>query len=345
MQHNRTVGPTPSTVDPRPRTWERAWHDALYGPAGFYRSTTPGRHFATSAQGIPGGGELLAEAVVALAGRHGCTRVVDVGAGGGELLAGVGALAPGLLLIGVDVVDRRGAGHRIHDWVLSPGGVALPHALAGLTDTLVVAHEWLDVVPCPVVERDEAGTWREVSVLPDGAETAGEPVGGQALRWLGRWVPDHVDRAEVGLPRDRAAADLLGRLDGGVLLLVDYGHLRGDRPPHGTLTGFRHGREVAPVPDGSCDLTAHVAVDSLVDHLSLTHRVEQPDVVPQRVALTDLLPHAGAPVPHELARREPTAYLGALARRAALQTLTAPGGLGDFTWITVRVPQDRRGRQ
>ena len=44
---------------------------------------------------------------------------------------------------------------------------------------------------------------------------------------------------------------------------VDYGHARADRPAAGTLTGYREGRQVAPVPDGSCDLTAHVAMDSL----------------------------------------------------------------------------------
>ncbi|MCM3487659.1 SAM-dependent methyltransferase, partial [Kocuria rosea] len=151
--------------------------------------------------------------------------------------------------------------------------------------TLLVAHEWLDVVPCPVVERDGTGVWREVGVLPDGSETSGAPVSGEELEWLARWVPDHVRRAEVGLPRDRAAADLLGRLDSGVLLLVDYGHVRATRPAHGTLAAFRHGREVTPVPDGSCDLTAHVGVDSLVDHVRLLHQVEQPDVLPQRAAL------------------------------------------------------------
>lgn len=336
--------PPPSTVAPRPRTWERAWQEALYGPAGFYRSSSPGGHFATSAQGIPGGGELLARALVALAGRHGCTQVVDVGAGGGELLAAVAALAPDLTLTGVDVVDRRGA-RSVDGWLLAPGGAVLPQGLVGLEDALVVGHEWLDVVPCPVVARGRDRVWREVAVLPDGTETEGPPVGGEHLAWLERWVGQDVERAEVGLPRDRAAADLLGRISSGVLLLVDYGHVRGDRPRHGTLTGFRSGREVAPVPDGTCDLTAHVAVDSLTDHLALTRPRARPRVLTQRAALADLLPGAGVPVPHGLARSAPTAYLRALASRAALRTLTAPGGLGDFAWVTVQVPREPGGRQ
>ena len=85
-------------------------------------------------------------------------------------------------------------------------------------------------------------------------------------------------RVEVGSARDLAWADLVARVRRGTLLAVDYGHTRGDRPAHGTLTAYRDGALVAPVPDGSCDLTAHVAVDAL-DH---------DEVTTQRTALRDL---------------------------------------------------------
>lgn len=39
----------------------------------------------------------------------------------------------------------------------------------------------------------------------------------------------------------------------------------GHPPPFGTLTGFREGRETVPVPDGSCDITAHVALDACAE--------------------------------------------------------------------------------
>ena len=42
------------------RPWEQAWQDALYGPRGFYRRHAPADHFATSTQGFPGGGEVVA---------------------------------------------------------------------------------------------------------------------------------------------------------------------------------------------------------------------------------------------------------------------------------------------
>ncbi len=323
--------------------WEPAWQEALYGPGGFYRASAPAAHFATSAQGIPGGGELLAAAVVALAHRHGCRRVVDVGCGRGELLTQVRRLDPSLHLTGVDVVARP-AGLDVDAWLVSPGGAALPDGLRDLPETLVVAHEWLDVVPCPVVARDGTGVWRSLAVAADGTEHLGPVVRGDDLAWVRRWLDDDGDdlpgrRGEVGLPREAALADLLGRVRSGLVVVVDYGHTEDDRPPHGTLTGFRGGREVAPVPDGSCDVTAHVAVDALLASLC-TGRTGGPSrLVRQRDLLRELLGDPGPPVPHALARSDPPAYLGGLARRAALTTLTG-GALGDFWWLLV--PMERQ---
>ena len=83
---------------------------------------------------------------------------------------------------------------------------------------------------------------------------------------------------EVGRARDEAWAGLVGRLRSGVAVAVDYGHVAVARPPAGTLTGFRSGHHVVPVPDGSCDLTAHVAMDSL----------RHDELVDQRTALRRL---------------------------------------------------------
>lgn len=333
--------PTDLSPPPEPPPdWEAAWASALYGADGFYRHHAPAAHFTTSAQGVPGGGELLAEAVLSLARRHGCRRVVDVGCGRGELLTALRSLDDGLHLTGVDVVDRP-EGLDVDLWLVSPGGSALPPELDDLHHSLVLAHEWLDVVPCPVVARDEDGVWRTVGVGASGQERLGSAMTGAELAWAQQWLGPDVQRAEVGLPRDRAAADLLSRVRSGVVALVDYGHTADDRPAHGTLTAFRDGREVRPLPDGSCDLTAHVAMDSLTQALSAPGR-PTPRLVTQRDALLDLLPDASpaTPVPHELARSEPAAYLRALARRSALATLTAPGGLGDFRWVVAPVGPD-----
>ncbi|WP_377640301.1 SAM-dependent methyltransferase [Oryzobacter terrae] len=310
--------------------WREAWHEALYGVHGFYRRPEgPAGHFTTSAHGPLG--SVLAEAVGRLADREGVGHVVDLGCGRGELLHQLAALRPDLRLTGVDVVARPVDLPEAVGWLTSPGGAALPHTLDGLEDVLVLAHEWLDVVPCTVLEVAEPG--RLAVVLVDPA-TGGESLGGDPtaaeLTWCAQhWPVDDLEegsRVEVGLARDLAWDDLAARVRGGVLVAVDYGHTRADRPPHGTLTGYRGGSVVAPVPDGSCDLTAHVAVDSLAHDA----------VVPQGEALRELGIVTGVP-PRALARADPAAYLAALARASAATAVTDPSGLGGFLWVLRRV--------
>jgi SAM-dependent MidA family methyltransferase len=308
--------------------WERAWQEALYGSSGFYRDERgPAGHFTTATQGATGA--VLAGALVALAREHGLTRVVDVGAGRGELLAHLHAAAPDLHLTGVDVVDRPASLPRACGWLRSPGGAELPEALTGLADALVVAHEWLDVVPCAVAAVDDHGVLRHVEVeRATGTEALGRDVDGEELAWARAHWPTTTpgDRVEVGLDRDRAWADLLARLDRGLAVAVDYGHTAGERPAGGTLTAYREGRSVAPVPDGTCDLTAHVAMDTL-DH---------DELIDQRTALRRLGVDGSTP-PHDLALRDPGAYLQALGRSSAAAALLAPGGFGDFLWALKRV--------
>ncbi|MEU9210089.1 SAM-dependent methyltransferase [Streptomyces sp. NPDC048415] len=131
-------------------------------------------------------------------------------------------------------------------------------------------------------------------------------------------------RAEIGRPRDIAWASAVSALDRGLAVAVDYAHVAGGRPPFGTLTGFREGRETAPVPDGSCDITAHVALDACA--------LPGGRVMTQRAALR-ALGVSGARPPLTLASTDPTAYVRALASAGAAAELTAPGGLGDFGWL------------
>lgn len=132
-------------------------------------------------------------------------------------------------------------------WVAAP-----PDRATGL----LFANEWLDNVPLEIAEDG-----RYVLVAPDGTESPGGPLDGADRAWLERWWPGG-GRAEIGRARDEAWAAAAGTLERGLAVAVDYVHTRDARPPYGTLTGFRAGREVPPVPDGSCDVTAHVALDS-----------------------------------------------------------------------------------
>ena len=83
------------------------------------------------------------------------------------------------------------------------------------------------------------------------------------------------------------------------------------------------------MPDGSCDLTAHVAVDSL-EHDELDH----PAGGAARAGAA-----RRAPPTTTSPRTDPAGYLAALAGASAVGALTAPDGLGGFAWVLRRVPR------
>jgi len=311
--------------------WKQTWDQALYGESGFYRQPSgPAGHFSTATQGVPQIGEQLAGALLTLMDQEGLTTFVDMACGRGELLEQVHRLRPQLLCLGVDVVARPDLSEPI-GWLQSPGGERLPDGLDGLTDTLLFANEWLDVVPCPIAELGEHGELCEVMVnASTGDEKLGDLLSGAGLRWCERFWPvedlEPGDRVEIGQTRDLAWEDLLSRLGSGLAIAVDYGHTIDSRPRQGTLTGFREGRQVLPVPDGSCDLTAHVAMDALIHDKLLD----------QRTALKQLGVSGQIP-PVELARTSPMAYLRGLSSASAAAALTARGGLGDFLWAFKQV--------
>ena len=313
--------------------WREAWHEALYGPHGFYRRPEgPAGHFTTSTHGSLG--VQLADALGRLVDREGVHHVVDVGCGRGELLTALAARRPDLQLTGVDVVARPNDLPDAVAWLRSPGGGELPPELTDLDDVLVLAHEWLDVVPCTVAEVVAPGRLVVVLVDPATGEESADVAGAfpttDELAWCARhWPVEDLtvgERVEIGLARDEAWRDLVGRVRGGILLAVDYGHTAGGRPTGGTLAAYRDGALVTPVPDGKRDLTAHVAVDSL----------EHDELTTQRAALRSLGLAADTP-PHDLARTDPAGYLAALAGASAVGALTAPDGLGGFAWVLRRV--------
>ncbi|RRR99557.1 SAM-dependent methyltransferase [Glycomyces terrestris] len=297
--------------------WGAAMARALYGPGGFYRRELPAHHFATSAQtrAFAEAVAVLADAVDARLGRPAGFAVVDVGAGGGDLLAHLAALLPDrVALTGVELRPRpAGLPERIA-WLPEP-----PARVTGL----LVACELLDNVPCDVAVVDDAGVRRYEEVGPGGATRPGDRLDPADDDWLDRWWPVSApgERAEIGRPRDAAWRGLADRLDRGTLLAVDYGHTAADRPAGGTLTGFKDGRGAAPVPDGTRDLTAHVAVDALG-----ADRLER-----QRDALRALGVRAHRP-PLDLAYRDPVAYAAALVKAGEAARLTDPAGLGAHWW-------------
>jgi SAM-dependent MidA family methyltransferase len=330
---------------------------ALYGAGGFFTGdgAGPAGHFRTSVHASPLFASALlrlVEQVDAALGSPAVFDVVDVGAGRGELLSTLrglmagSALAGRTRLVGVEVAERPAELDRSIGWRRD-----VPDSVTGM----LIATEWLDNVPLDIAEVDDDGLVRQVLVDPvTGAETLGRGIDAADALWLARWWPlgprpgmraesgwvrDAVPgaRAELGWSRDSAWAGAVGSVRRGVALAVDYGHLRDERPAFGSLTGFRGGRQVVPVPDGSCDVTAHVAMDAVASAAGTPYTL-----ITQREALKALGVDGGRP-PLELARTDPAGYLRALAAAGAAAELIDPAGLGGHWWLLHTIGIDSVG--
>jgi SAM-dependent MidA family methyltransferase len=298
---------------------------ALYGPGGFFvHDPGPAAHFRTSVHASP----LFARAVHRLIqavddalGRPDRLDVVDVGAGRGELLT---ALHPRL-----DDRFRLTAVERAARPPALPAGIGWRNDLPEQITGVLLATEWLDNVPLDVVQVDDAGVPRQVLVDANGTETLGSPADPAQRFWLSRWWPldgaPPGTRAEIGAPRDTAWAAAVDTVERGLALAVDYGHTRDRRVP--TLTGYAGGRQVEPVPDGSTDITAHVAMDAVAAAGGGAYTL-----ISQREALRALGVDGGRP-PLALASTDPAGYLRALSDAGAAGELTDPAGLGGHHWL------------
>ncbi|MFD7662805.1 SAM-dependent methyltransferase [Streptomyces sp. NPDC059788] len=290
--------------------------------------------------------------------------LVDVGAGRGELLTGVLAALPEPVRARVRpyAVERAPRPAGLDDRVTWLAELPAPGSLTGLlfanewldnvpvdvaeTDGsgvpryVLVRPDGTERLGDPVTgaDADWLARWWPMSPVsgkgpgPGGASDSGEvpgptptPVPGtdSAPGSAAHPAPPGL-RAEIGRPRDAAWSRAVRTLRAGLAATADYAHTRDARPPYGTLTGFREGREVRPVPDGSCDITAHVALDACArpgaEHLS------------QRQALHALGVDGSRP-PLALASSDPAAYVRALASAGAAAELTDPAGLGSFGWL------------
>ncbi|MGW7606581.1 SAM-dependent methyltransferase [Streptomyces sp. NPDC054766] len=327
-------------------------------------SAGPAGHFRTSVHASPlfaGAVARLLCRLDAALGHPDTLDFVDMAAGRGELVTGVLAALPADVAsrarwFAVERADRPAGLDRRIAWLAEPpkGITGLLFANEWLDNVPVdVAEVGPDGVPRLVLVRGdgaerlgEAVTGADAQWLrnwwwpPAGARFARTPAPGARpdrtppqgapLPQGARTSADEPllaaegARAEIGLPRDLAWASAVSALDRGLAVAVDYAHFAGGRPPFGTLTGFREGRGTAPVPDGSCDITAHVALDACA--------LPGGRVVTQRAALR-ALGVSGARPPLALASTDPAAYVRALAGAGAAAELTAPGGLGDFGWL------------
>jgi SAM-dependent MidA family methyltransferase len=332
--------------------WSVAWQRAAFGPDGFYTSgpvTTlgPSAFFRTSVHVGAVVHRALARLLVEVDERLGHPErldLVDVGAGRAELIAGMLAALPDEIGARVHAVaiDVRPAPSDLDPritWVASPAPGSVPAHLRGL----VVAHEWLDDIPLDVVALDDRRRPRLVLVDGTGDELLGPRLdddeawaawgldAGAARAWIDQWWSfegrEPAERIEIGQPRDDAWQSVVSRLELGVALAIDYGHLRTARPYRGTLVAHsRDGRAQPPTPSPELNLTAHVAVDSLATAVGAR-------VAHQRDALAALGVSSFLPDGDRAA--DPAAYADALSAASDAAELLDPVGLGAFHWIRV----------
>jgi SAM-dependent MidA family methyltransferase len=317
-------------------TWRAAMRHALYGEDGFYLRERPSGHFRTSVSASAG----FAEAVLALLtqvdaelGSPDRLDLVDIGAGEGVLVARVldaadPALRARLNITAVDLSPRPDGLPESITW-----RSRIPYGITGLA----IANEWLDNIPLDVAEQTADGPRLVLVETETGEERLGDPVLGTDRAWLDRWWPlgRIGSRGEIGCPRDAAWGAVLTRLSRGRAVAIDYAHPVDNRPCHGTLTGYRDGAVVAAIPDGTCDITAHVALDACAEAGRRAGAIST-GLSTQRDALR-ALGVTGTRPPIDLAHVDPPGYLRALARASEEGELIDAKGLGGFGWLT----QDR----
>lgn len=319
--------------------WSAAMDSALYGPDGFYVvGDGAAGHFRTSAAASRSVRTIFAAALGELLqridsglGHPDALDCVDLGGGSGDLLEAVlASIGPELRSrVQPCVVERRARPAELAERVRWLD--AVPEVTG-----LLFANEWLDNVPIDVVVDGP----RVVLVDPKGAESAGPAPTPEELAWLARWWPIG-SRREVGLQRDRAWADAVSRVHGGLAVAMDYAHTEDGRPAYGTLTGFRRGRETQPIPDGSGDLTAHVAIDSVA--AAGERAVLAGTGKPVRTVLTDqrtVLSSLGVAGRRPDYAADPSGYAAALQRASDSAELIDRGGLGGFTWLVQGIELD-----
>lgn len=315
-----------------PRPWLDAWIAAAYGERGFWTANRPADHFRTAASTSP----LLAGLIgTFLADHPEIEIVVELGAGDGELLTALHRVHPDLRLFGVDLRQRP---DRLPEsvtwcqdrWEVQSDSWSSGEAYVVLATldrpALLIACEWLDDLPCPIATGGPQ--WRIAQVDATGAESAGAEVGPAELSWLQQWAPT-ARRAEIGLTREAAWVAGLEALapQGGYALMIDYGHTFAERPPDGTLTGYRAGQRTAPHPAKEVNLTAHVALDSL-QAAGESAGAKTNFLISQRAAVARFSPV------------EPDAQSDVLERLStASQSRALSETLGDHYWLMQYVPK------
>ena len=214
---------------------------------------------------------------------------------------------------------------------------------------VVVANELLDNLAFDLFELTPDG-WQELAVgvaEPDEAEPdvvtprlveVRLPAAPGAVELARRLAPEAVVGARIPIQGQAVAwvADVLGRLEWGRLVVIDYGDSTASmarRPVDDWVRTYRDQHRGAPVLEdlGAQDVTCEVALDQLA-------QVRAPDRVESQASFLrshglDHLVDEGRRIWSERAHIGDLAAVRARSRVGEAEALTDPGGLGGFTVV------------
>ena len=328
--------------------WVKAWTRSANT---FYSGQWPADHFATA----PSHSTAVAEGLVHHlthviehlhdGGYFGVIDVCEVGGGDGTLMTQVldiaGQQHPAVAFR-AKVIELRPRPPQLAstiEWIHGPMHTHLPESIRGL----IFAHEVLDDVPLTLAQFDASLTLRQVMVnAATGDEELGEPISANDREWVSRWWPHQSagGRVEIGAARDQTWAAIASTVSTGIAIAIDYAHTQEQRSlgslALGTLTGFRDGYACQPVPDGSMNITAHVALDAcaVAAEQACAPLPVTTVLVSQRDALGVLDRSAAPPQsPHEA--------LVAIAQHSQRELARDSSSFGAFTWLIHHIGMGR----
>lgn len=340
QQEIRSHGPIP---------FERFMELALYGDGGFFvsdhlRSVKAG-DFLTSPEVSRLFGETLADFVRLEHERLGDPfALVEVAGGSGSLIRPLLETYP---VEAWEVEASPAARATLAEVVGADRVVASIDQLPGELRGVVIANELIDNLPMAIAQLTDRG-WRErwVGEDDDGLAFIDAPPRPDVLAWLNRYAgPVEVGGwVEVQLAAEEWLRSVLGRLQAGTVVLIDYGDTAENLAPRrqdGTLRTYRS-HHLGPHPldePGATDITADVnftALEAVGHEVGAEVGLWRQDDFLAELGLQDRI----SKMRHrelELARAgEEIERLKVRTVRTEAETLMHPRGLGDFRILVVR---------
>lgn len=335
-------------ADHGPITFAEFMEHALYGPGGFYEQPPVGEqgHFVTSPHVHPVFADLLRFALGELRlglGDPEPFSVVELGAGDGTLATQLleGAREAGWPKLEYAAVERStGARERLRELGLRVAERIQDLPLAD--PVCVFANELLDNLPFRRVRGGDHGPVEVRVGMADGGFVESETPCDDELLAMIPVPPDRGRETVVPIEVLRLIEDVVGQLQRGYVLFVDYGSE--GSTASGAVHGYRAHRVRADVlsDPGTADITAGVDFGTVAEQAE-QRGLRTLGLVSQREALLAL---GFERWNHGQLRRQTDALetgrsreaVGAWESRGVAGILVDPMGLGALRWLLLATP-------